>query len=240
MEERVWTRARLIGCGCLLTLAIGLACTGTTCHQLFGQVIVTDPVRVESMADRILPGAAPPNGYRGYYASRLGPIEYAHMKHPDGLGMRIHILGQRRKSEISEQRWKEFSRHHSAFPGRWGEETSSEASEQMVDGRKVLARRFQTADEELGFRFQLLTRDRMVLLTFVGLEGQFDERMMRSFLYRLDLDRAPRQAAIGGIPLWILGLFAVLGSALLTVGFYIVTELRVERGVDEEEGSFEL
>ena len=239
-EERSWTRARLIGCGCLLTLLVALACTGGTCHSLLGEAVVSDPARVEQIADRILPGAVAPAGYRGGVASRLGLWEYASLQRPDGTGMRFHLLGQMRKKEVSEARWQEFSEQQRTFPGSWSDEVESWKSEQMVDGRRVLARRFVTEDEELGYRFLLSTRDRTVLLTVLGPRVTFEEKVMRNFLYRLDLDREPCRASIAGFPLWLLGLFGVLGCALLTVGFYIATELRGEGFPEDVDTPFEL
>ncbi|MCA9790167.1 MAG: hypothetical protein KC910_00165 [Candidatus Eremiobacteraeota bacterium] len=245
-EQQSSTLRRAIGLGCVVTLLLSAMCTGGTCWYTSRDLIVLNPHRVELAADRILPGARALPGYRGVYASKVSVFECAILTdartqgQTSGAGpyhgMAFRIFSLRRPKDTP--RWDRLEPQIRTAPGGWGAESSHEDLELTVDGRKVPVRRFHTVDGALGYRLNLLTRERMVTLIVVGPEDKFSDQDFRRFLSRLDLDRAPARNPFKALPVWLLGLFAVLGAALITVGLYILKETgpTAYETVEAEEG----
>lgn len=246
-EERTWTPSRLIGLGCVLCLLLCATCTGGTCYYAARDVVVVGPRKVEQMADRILPGAAPLPGQRGYFASRIASVEMAvladRLNEPEApkeqlRGTVFYLFAVDKPRDQRHPDWQKVERHFGSAPGSWGRELRHEFVELSVDGRKVKARRYWTDDGRLNYRLDLLTVDRAVVLIVSGPEGSFDEQGLRRFLNRVDLDRPQPRPTIRAFPIWLAATFLVLGAGLLVAGAYIVKETTGDRPA--EDSGFEL
>ncbi len=229
MDSEDRTLGRAIGFGCVVTLLLSAFCTGGTCYYAARDVVVLRPQRVEEIADRILPGARALPGYRGFWASRVTAFECAILADAKNQGNEDRYYGTAfrifslKRTEASP-RWQKLEPQIRAAPGDWGRQQGSTQVELTVDGRKVGAKQYTTVDGGLGYRIPLLTQERAVMLIVAGPKDGFDEPSFYRFLDGLDLDRRAPPSPFSAVPPWLIGLFAVLGAALLTVGLYIVKE----------------
>lgn len=142
------------------------------------------------MAARILPGAAPLPGQRGYFASRVSSLELAVLGDgvgPPGRPKKLHgtvfyLFSLDRPASGKSPDWQRFAKYFHRAPGSWGKEVRHDFVRFEVDGQVVRARRYWTDDGHLNYRFDLLTRERAVVLIATGPADHFDEQGLHRFL----------------------------------------------------------